>query len=316
MTRASSIFLIKCAFLVCLACLPARAQAPEFLPEVDTHLKLNSSFRAYLEAKDDRDGGDPPQFAIGPSVQLYVKPLIKLKNVTTFDLDDTRSRFLVLETGYRYITAPRAAPENRMLTAVTFNLPVGAGIRLSDRNRADLDWKNGIFNWRYRNKLSLGRTFAIRSYHFIPYVAAEPYYESPYGKWSTTALYVGSMFPVGKHVQFKLLLRAREQHRQTPKPAGECGGAGSLRLLFPGKVVNLAVLSAGPWAVTFDNYPLLRLMPTLPCPLVCGRPQSATSVRFVVQKEVWASEGRHLTTRKIKDLSTERGPFVSTLLED
>jgi hypothetical protein len=200
-----------------------------------------------------------------------------------------------------------------MLTAVTFNLPVGAGIRLSDRNRADLDWKNGIFTWRYRNKLSLGQTFAIRSYRFIPYVA-EPYYESPHGKWSTTALYVGLCgfyVPRGKTCAIQLLLAAREQHWQTPKPASECGGAGSLRLLFSGKAVNLAVLSAGPWAVTFDNYPLLRLMPTLACPLVCGRPQSATSVRFVVQKEVWASEGSHLTTRKIKDLSTERGPFVS-----
>lgn len=128
--------------------------------------------------------GDPHQFAIGPSVQLYVKPLIRLKNVTTFDLDDTRAGFLVLETGYRYITAPCAVRENRMLTAVTFNLPMGAEIRLSDRNRADLDWKNGIFTWRYSNKLALGRTFAIRCYHFIPYVAAEPYY-------------VGSMFPVG-----------------------------------------------------------------------------------------------------------------------
>lgn len=167
----------------------------------DAHLKLNSSFRAYLEAKDDRDGGDPHQFAIGPSIQLYLKPLIRLKNTTTLDLDDTRSRFLVLETGYRYLTAPGAAPENRMLTAVTFNLPLAAGIRLSDRTRADLDWKNGILTWRYRNKLSLGRTFAIRSYHFIPYVAAESYYESQYGKWSTTALYVGSLSPVGKHVQ-------------------------------------------------------------------------------------------------------------------
>ena len=174
----------------------------QFLPEVDAHLKLNSSFRAYLEANDDRDGGDPHQFAIGPSIQLYLKPLIRLKNTTTLDLDDTRSRFLVLETGYRYLTAPGAAPENRMLTAVTFNLPLAAGIRLSDRNRADPDWKNGIFTWRYRNKLSLGRTFAIRSDHFIPYVAAEPYYESQYGKWSTTALYAGSLFPVGKHVQF------------------------------------------------------------------------------------------------------------------
>ncbi len=91
--------LLKCIFLVCFAWLPARAQNVQFLPEVDAHLKLNSSFRAYLEAKDDRDGGDPHQFAIGPSIQLYLKPLIKLKEVTKFDLDDTKSRFLVLETG-------------------------------------------------------------------------------------------------------------------------------------------------------------------------------------------------------------------------
>jgi len=40
--------------------------------------------------------------------------------------------------------------------------------------------------------------------HLIPYVAAEPFYESQYGKWSTTDLYVGSLFPVGKVVQFDL----------------------------------------------------------------------------------------------------------------
>ncbi len=201
MTRTRSI-LVKYGFLVCFACLPARAQNVQFLPEVDAHLTVNSNFRAYLEAKDDRDGGDPDQFAIGPSIQLYLKPLIKLKEVTKFDLDDTKSRFLVLETGYRYITAPDAPPENRLLTAATLNFPLIAGFHLSDRNRADLDWKDGIFTWRYRNKVTLDRTFSVHSYHLIPYVAAEPYYESQYGKWSTTALYAGSLFPVGKHVQF------------------------------------------------------------------------------------------------------------------
>jgi len=159
-------------------------------------------FRTYVEAKDDRDGGDPTQFAIGPSIQLYLKPLLKLKKVTAFDLNDAKSRFLVLETGYRYITAPDAPPENRMLTAVTFNFPLNAGFLVTDRNRADLDWKNGIFTWRYRNKLTMERTFAIHSYHFIPYVAAEPFYESQYNKWSTTSLYAGCLFPVGKHIEF------------------------------------------------------------------------------------------------------------------
>jgi hypothetical protein len=201
MTRTHKVFWIL-AFLVCGACQPARAQDVQFLPEIDAHLKLNSAVRVYLEGKDDRDGGDPTQFTFGPSIQFYLKPLIKLKKVRAFDLDDSKSRMLVMEAGYRYITAPGAPPENRMLLAVTSNFPIKAGFSLSDRNRADLDWKSGEFTWRYRNKLTVDRTFSIRSYHFIPYVAAEPFYESQYGKWSTTSLYAGCLFPVGKHVEF------------------------------------------------------------------------------------------------------------------
>jgi hypothetical protein len=191
----------KWALLVCFACLPARAQDAQFLPEIDAHLKLTSSVRAYLQAKDDRDGGDPTQFTLGPSIQFYLKPLLRLKNITSFDLDDAKSRALVLETGYRYITAPGAPPENRMETIATFHLPL-KGFLLSDQNRADLDWKNGSFTWRYEYKLTVERAFSIRSYHLIPYIAAEPYYESLYEKWSTTALYAGCRFPVGKHVVF------------------------------------------------------------------------------------------------------------------
>ncbi len=194
--------ILGCTILFGLACLPARAQDTQFLPEIDAHLTLNSMFRTYLQAKDDREGGDPTQFSFGPSVQIYLKPLIKLKKVTEFDLDDSKSRFLVLESGYRYITAPNAPPETRLIEACTSNFPLGAGFFLSDRNRFDLDWKNNIFSWRYRNRLTLERAFAMRSYHFIPYVAAEPFYESQYSKWSTTSLYAGSLFPVGKHVEF------------------------------------------------------------------------------------------------------------------
>ena len=201
MTRISKIIL-SCAFLVCFAGPPLHAQDTQFLPEVDAHLTLNSMLRTYLQAKDDREGGDPTQFAIGPSLQFYLKPLLKLKKVKSFDLDDSKKRFLVWEAGYRYITAPGASPENRMLVATTLNFPVGAGFFLSDRNRADLDWKDSKFTWRYRNKLTLDRTLAIHSYHFIPYIAAEPFYESQYSKWSTTSLYAGCLFPVGKHVQF------------------------------------------------------------------------------------------------------------------
>jgi len=201
MTRVRSIFL-KWFFLLCFACFPARAQDLQFLPEIDAHLQLNSYFRTYLQAKDDRDGGDPPQLTIGPSLQFYLKPLLKLEGITAFDPNKAKTRPLILETGYRYITSPNAPPENRMEAIANFNFPLKAGFFVSDRNRADLDWKNGLFTWRYRNKLTIERTFRVHSYHLIPYVAAEPFYESQYQKWSTTDLYAGCLFPLGKHVEF------------------------------------------------------------------------------------------------------------------
>lgn len=201
MTRVHRKFWLL-VFLVGLACLPACAQDVQFIPELDAHLKLNSTVRVYVEDKNDRDGGDPTQFAVGPSIQFYLKPLIKLKKVRAFDLDDSKSRMLVIEEGYRYVIAPGAVPENRIVLAATANFPVKAGFSISDRNRADLDWKGSGFTWRYRNKFTVDRAVPIRSYHFIPYGAVEIFYESQFGKVSTTSIYAGGLFPVGKHVEF------------------------------------------------------------------------------------------------------------------
>lgn len=121
---------------------------------------------------------------------------------SAFDLDDSKPRSLVLETGYRYVVAPNTPAVNRMQAVATLHFPMKAAVVITDRNRADLDWKSGYFSWRYRNKLTLERTFTIHACHLIPYASVEPYYESRYEKWSTTALYIGCLFPVGKHVEF------------------------------------------------------------------------------------------------------------------
>jgi hypothetical protein len=92
--------------LAWISCVAMHAQDTQFLPELDGHLTLNSSFKIYVQAKDDREGGDPQQFTFGPSVQFFRKPLIRLKNASIFDLDDVKSRLLVVESGYRIITAP------------------------------------------------------------------------------------------------------------------------------------------------------------------------------------------------------------------
>jgi len=195
---------------------PVCAQPVQFLPEIDTYFRVNPSLRVYLEAKDrQEDGSDFKSFGIGPSVQFFLK-LPRLRESSDLEMDDPKTRPLVLETGFRYITFPNSPPINRMETVLTFQTALIAGFLISDRNGADLDWQNGGFNWRYRNKLTLGRTLATHLYHFSPYVAVEPYYVSKYAKWSTTALYAGCLFPIGKHLRINSYYKHENKTGKSP----------------------------------------------------------------------------------------------------
>jgi len=227
----SDMSVTKWILLLSVASACCRAQDTQFLPEIDTNLKLNSNVRIFVQAKDDREGGDPQQFTFGPSIQLYLKPLLKLKEVSLFDLNDEKKRALVFESGYRIITAPNTPAINRWVQAVTFHFPFALGILFSDRNRADLDWTAGAFKWRYRNKLRMQRSVGISSYHLIPYVAAEPFYQSQYQKWSTTDLYAGCLFPMGKYIQFDVYYQHENNTGKKPNRQNNFIGA-TLNLYF------------------------------------------------------------------------------------
>jgi len=180
----------------------ASAQTDELLPEIDAYYKLNSDVRVWFQAKETREFGDRVSAEIGPSLDFFLKPWIKLKNATVFDLDDTKGRLVLFSIGYRYLPYANAPPKNRLEPFVTFNFSMKGKLLLSDRNRADLNWQSGNFSWVYRNRLTVKRTFSIRRYHLSPYASVETGYTSKYSKWSDTAIYAGCLFPISKHVEF------------------------------------------------------------------------------------------------------------------
>jgi len=182
-------------------CHIASAQTTQFLPEIDTYVKLAPEIRFVFQVKETREGGDPTQAEIGPSLDFYLKPWINLQKVTAFNLDDAKKRPLVFSVGYRALPSPNAPLDNRMELVATPHFPITSTILMSDRNRADLDWTGGKFTWRYRNLLAIERTFRVHSYHPRAYAKVEEFYESQYQKWSTTALYAGGTFPIGQHVE-------------------------------------------------------------------------------------------------------------------
>lgn len=220
-------FVIALGLICC--CLPVVAQADQFLPEVNFYSKLSSSTRIQLQAKQTREGGEPVQAEVGPSIDFYLRPLIRLAKVTKFDLDDAKSRPLVLSIGYRYLGGNGEVPTNRLMPVATSRFPVSTRVVLTTRNRFDLDWKGGVFTWRYRNRLQVEGPVAIGSYHLTPYASVEAFYQSQYGKWSETAIYAGCILPIRKHVQLDPYY---ERQNQTGKRPNE-------RLNQAGLILNL-----------------------------------------------------------------------------
>ena len=190
------------AILMAAVPLAAAAQTFQVLPEIDAYYRFDPNWRVYFQAKDTREGGAQNTAEIGPSLAFHLKPWEKLCQITAFDLDKSKEHLLLFSAGYRYLPTPGEPPTNRFEPYVTVHLPAPGRILLSDRNRADLDWKSGQFSWHYRNRIDVERPWKIRSYHFSPYVAAEFWYTSQYSKWSTTSIFVGCLFPFGRHVGF------------------------------------------------------------------------------------------------------------------
>src|SRR6516162_11899223 len=127
-------------FLLLLPCGRASGQTFQFLPEVDVFSKLQPDIRFNFQAKETREAGDPTQTEIGPGFDFFLKPLVRLRSVTAFDLDDSKARPLQFSVGFRYVPSPDKPHIERLELAVTPRWPLFARILLSDRNRADLDW--------------------------------------------------------------------------------------------------------------------------------------------------------------------------------
>jgi hypothetical protein len=110
-----------------------------------------------------------------------------------------------------YLPAPGKPAVNRMEPITMFHFPL-KGFLITERNRADLDWSSGSFNWRYRNRLTAERRLhdsllpseALRQRRSLP--------RKPIRK-------VGCPLPLSKHIE----LDPYYQHENAPKsPEKRC----------------------------------------------------------------------------------------------
>ena len=217
-----------------LPCPRGQAQATTtfFLPEVDAYIRLASNVRLELQGKAAIQGGGFYRATLGPSLEFNLKPLKKLKDITIFDLDDMKCTPVTLSIGYRYLPASTGPGTNRFEPILTLHIPAPGRLLITDGNRADLDWSNGSYKWRYRNRITLERRVTIHSYHPGPYASVEFLYESPYSKWASTRLYAGCLLPLAKHLQLDPYYEHLNNTGNRPNQQVNAGGL-ALSLYFP-----------------------------------------------------------------------------------
>jgi hypothetical protein len=199
----------------------------EFWPEIDTWLRLSPAWRLSLFVPISknlethyREGNLIPQvdYAFGTAH----------RERRLMDEDRARNmKFFLLRGGYlggkSLDDRGEAYTEHTAFAEVHVRIPIKGGILLSHRLRSDLRWlgqDNPEFSYRWRYRLMVEKELTAGHVSFVPYVNAEPYYDSRYDTvnrirliggtsvaWSPrTALEVNGTYQYDSHSSTKEIL--------------------------------------------------------------------------------------------------------------
>ena len=196
--------------------MPARGQTGQYWPEINFYRTLDSNSRFHFITTLTRENGESTEIEVGGDLDFYFKPLVKLRRFGGRQVDESKSMPLLLRVGYHYLPSTQGSNEHRVIIEATPRIPLKAGAVISSRNRVDFRFINDEFSWRYRNRLTIERTFNARSFEFSPYVRAEVYYDHKVTKWSRTTFSGGVTIPLGKHYEIEAYYEHQNDTSKSP----------------------------------------------------------------------------------------------------
>jgi len=116
-----------------------------FLPEVNSNFRLSANVRLVFDTKGYMEDGELNRAQIGPSLQLNIRPLEKLKRITIFDMDDMKPMPVVLTIGYRYLPSSVQPAIHRLQPIVVFHISFPGTFCCRTGTAETLTGQNGSF---------------------------------------------------------------------------------------------------------------------------------------------------------------------------
>ena len=179
--------------------------ASEFWPSLKANIDLRpkTCLQLYVEKHNGEDDSSL-QWKTGALLSYRMKRMLKLRRS---DIDEDREHNLVVGVGYEYTRTTqndKTKNENRIIIEATPRYVPGAGFMLTDRNRLEFRWKNGSYNARYRNKLTIDRSLKLQNFSFTPYASGELFYDRNLHSWNENRYAFGVQLPYKKRLMVDL----------------------------------------------------------------------------------------------------------------
>ncbi len=186
---------------------PARAQTEQVWPELSTFVRLNDNMRLYFLGTTTRESKASTEGEFGPNFDFYLRSIKQKKTLgplRMLRLDESRRQWIMVRVGYHYLPSYTGGnAESRGIVEATPRFPLPHSLLIESRNRMEFRFIGGEYSWRYRNRLTVDRDFAIGRLRWTPYVRGEVYYDGKVHRWSRATWTVGSVFPLGRHLELE-----------------------------------------------------------------------------------------------------------------
>jgi len=180
---------------------PAQQTNSELWPELNVFVRLSRDVRTFTLVTPTREVdqgrfGDVTDMQVGQFIEVGLRPLIPARAAQS-RRDSSRIKYLRLRSGIEYQGLPGASNEWRIVEELTPRLFLPGEVVLLWRNRGEARWIDGVPSWRYRSRLWFEREFRTgRSATLVPYVSAEPFFDSRYDRFIRLRCQFGTTVPL------------------------------------------------------------------------------------------------------------------------
>ena len=168
------------------------SDATEVRPKVSLTFDLRPQTR--LQVFGGGQSGDYVQWKLGAILSYRMKRLVLRRPK---EIDEENEHALVIGAGYEYvqINESKTKRENRIIFQGTGRKSPGGAFLITDRNRLEFRFINGVYNFRYRNKLVADHAFLVNKFHFTPYASGELFWDRNHHSWNQNQYGGGVQLP-------------------------------------------------------------------------------------------------------------------------